>query len=140
MRNVITAFLLLVPLLTLLAPTAHATTNTIVNISGQVSIDGVTVTVRAHASGTPSALSGAGTDTPDSLSKFAGNPLVCHWPVTGSVSAGVVTLAGIATQSSVRAEIGTPITLTADASTGSITWTFDGLTLTGTGTVDIRNA
>jgi hypothetical protein len=140
MRKIITSVVLLSAFTLLLAPAAHAagSTATTVNISGTVSLPGFgSVSVRAHASGTTTLLSGGGTDSPPPNIP-PGNPAVCQWPLTGSVSGSVVKLAGTVTQSSVRAEIGTAVTLTADASTGAITWTFGGFPLTGTGTVEIR--
>lgn len=140
MRKIIMSVVLLAAFLVLLAPSTYASgsTRTTVTISGTVSLAGFgTVSVRAHASGTTSSLSGSGTDAPPPNTP-PGNPAVCQWPLTGSVSDNVVTLVGVVAQSSVRAEIGTHVTLTADASTGAITWTFAGFPLTGTGTVEIR--
>jgi hypothetical protein len=140
MRKIIISVVLVAAFLFLLAPATYAAggSGTTVTISGTVSLSGFgTVSVRAHASGITSSLSGGGTDSPPPNIP-PGNPAVCQWPLTGSVSGSVVMLVGTVTQSSVRAEIGTPITLTADASTGAITWTFGGFPLTGTGTVEIR--
>ena len=131
--------LLLLSLALLLVPASNAHPSTVVTISGMVSnvSIGLSVSVRAHASGTVSSLSGGGTDSPPSIPSPSANPAVCQFPLTGSVSGNTVTLAGTVTQSSVGAEIGTPVTFTADASTGTITWTFGGIPFTGTGTVVI---
>jgi hypothetical protein len=126
-------------LLALLAPTVYATGSTTVTISGQVSIGTLTVTVRAHASGTASSLSGGGTDSPPPAAVPPGNPGVCQFPLSGSTDGTTVTLSGTVTQSSVHSLIGTPVSITADTS-GSITFVFDGLTLTGTGTVVISTS
>ena len=128
---------LLVPLLALLSPTAYATSTT-VTISGQVSIGTFTVSVRAHASGTLSSLSGGGTDSPPPAASPPGNPGVCQFPLTGSISGTIVTLSGTVTQSSVPSFIGTSVSITANAATGAITFVFGGDSLTGTGTVVIR--
>ena len=141
MRKLIVSVVVQAAALVLLAPATYAAdgTRTTVTISGTVSSAavGFTVSIRAHASGTTTSLSGGGTDSPPP-NVPPGNPAVCQWPLTGSVSGSVVSLTGTVTQSSVRAEIGTPITLTADASTGAITWTFGPFPLTGTGTVEIK--
>jgi hypothetical protein len=131
---------LLATSLILLAPATYATdsSSTTVTISGMVKDrSGVLVSVRAHATGTTSSLSGGGTDSPPPNSP-PGNPAVCQFPLTGSMSGSVVTLNGVVTQSSVRMEIGTTITLTADASTGEIKWNFGDDRFTGTGTVEVR--
>jgi len=133
---VVVVFVLLVPLLASLAPAAYASNSTTVTISGQVSTT-FTVTVRAHASGTPSSLSGGGTDSPPPNSS-TGNPAVCQFPLGGSTDGTTVTLSGTVTQSSTPSAIGTPVVITADASTGAITFNFGGTILTGTGTVVIR--
>lgn len=141
MRKLIMSVVLLAAFLVLLAPATYAagSTSTTVIISGVVSNSVIgTVSVRAHASGTASSLSGGGTDSPPPAPSPPGNPAVCQFPLTGSISANVVTLSGTVTQSSVRAEIGTPVTFMANASTGAITWTFDGFIFTGPGTVEIR--
>jgi hypothetical protein len=142
--------LLLLPLALLLVPASHAqSTVTTVRISGQVSnsIAGTT-TVRADATGSKSALLGAGTDGPP-FPGVSGNPGVCQFPLTGSVSRSAVTLSGTATQSSIPDFVGTHVEITASAS-GDITFTFgpipSGLlagstfTFTGSGTVVITTA
>jgi hypothetical protein len=123
-----------------LAPATYATDNssTVVTISGMVTdSSGIVVSLRAHASGTRSSLSGAGTDSPPPNTP-PGNPAVCQFPLTGSISGGDVTLKGVVTQSSVRMEIGTQITLKANTSTGEITWIFGSDTFTGFGNVGVR--
>ncbi len=137
MMKLIKALFLLVPLLTLFAPTVYAAGGTTVTISGQVVLPGAfTVTLRAHASGTASSLSGGGTDSPPPNIP-PGNPGVCQFPLTGSTDGTTVTLSGTVTQSSTPSAIGTPVTITADTS-GAITFNFGGAILTGTGTVVIR--
>jgi hypothetical protein len=139
MRKVILSLLLLAPFPVVLAPPTYATDITTVTISGMVSNPTVgTVSVRAHASGSMASLSGGGTDSPPPPPSPPGNPAVCQYLLTGLVSGDVVTLSGTVTQSSVSAEIGTPVTFIATASTGAITWTFGGVPFTGTGTVVVR--
>ncbi len=50
----------------------------------------------------------------------------------------VVTLSGAVTKSTDPSLVGISVTVIGDASTGAITFVFDGLTLTGTGTVAIH--
>ncbi len=114
---------------------------TAVTVQGNVSLPGLTVHLGAAASGPAGALTGAGFDAPaigSGVSSAPGNPGFCDFPLTGSLSAGVVTLSGTVKVSSEPSLIGTPVAITADASTGSITFVFDGLTLTGTGSVSIH--
>ncbi len=140
MMKLIKAPFLLVPLLALFAPTAYAAGSTTVTISGQVSIGTFTVTVRAHASGTASSLSGGGTDSPPPAASPHGNPGVCQFPLAGSTDGTTVTLSGTVTQSSIHSLIGLPVTITADTSTGFITFHIGPFTVSGTGTVVIRNS
>ena len=82
-------------------------------------------------------MSGQGVDT-----TFHGHALpppgTCIFPLTGSVSGGVVTLGGSVTSSSDKSLVGTPVTVIGDASTGLITFIFGPFTLTGTGVVQIK--
>ncbi len=131
--------LLVLPLTLLLVPASHAQPLvTTVTIGGQVNVDGVTVTVRAHATGSTSSLVGAGTDSPP-FPGVSGNPGACQFPLAGSVSGSTVTLSGAVTQSSIPSFVTTPVGITASASTGAITFTFGPFTLTGTGTVVITD-
>ncbi len=113
---------------------------TTATVSGTVTLaPGLSLQVTAAASGTSaSSLSGQGID-----STFHGNPGgpppgTCGFPLTGSVSGGVVTLSGAVTRSTNPSLVGIPVTVIGDASTGAITFLFDGFTLTGTGTVVIN--
>lgn len=111
--------------------------NVAVTISGPVSVPGFTVHVEAQARGQAAALNGHGSDTP--ITPPSGNnPDVCTFPLTGSVAGSVATLSGTVTFSSNSSLLGTPVTVTADASNGSIVFNFGGFILTGTGTVRIK--
>ncbi len=124
-------------LLLVLVPTAYAANSTTVDISGQVSIGTFTVTVRAHASGTASSLSGGGTDSPPPAASPPGNPGVCQFPLAGSLTSSTsVDLTGTVTQSS-GPFVGTTVEIMADTS-GAIMFNFGGTILAGTGTVVIR--
>ncbi len=135
--------LLLLPLALLLVPASHAqSTVTTVRVSGLVSNPtlGISVTVRASASGSTSSLVGAGTDSPP-FPGVSGNPGACQFPLMGSVVSGsTVTLSGAVTQSSISAFVGIPVEIDAMASTGAITFTFGPFTFTGSGTVVITTA
>lgn len=128
--------LLLLPLVA--ATSAMAGPPTTVNIDGQVSIAGSTLTLSANAAGTSASLTGRGVD---STFHGAGPPAgTCVFPLTGSISGSVVTLSGAVRQSSDPTLVGASVLIVADAGTGSITFTFAGVfVLTGTGTVVINN-
>lgn len=118
-----------------------AADRTAVTVQGNVSLPGLTVHLGAAASGPAGALTGAGFDAPaigSGVSGAPGNPGFCEFPLTGSVSAGVVTLSGAVKESSTPTLIGTPVTITANPSTGSITFVFGPFTLTGTGSVSVH--
>ncbi len=137
MRKIAIALPLLLVLL-LLTPVAYAAQPTTVTLSGVVTGPAGTFTIRAEASGSTSSLSGDGTDSPPPGA--SGNPGVCHFTLTGSISGTVVTLSGAFDQSSIPSLIGLPIVITADASTGSLIFSVAGGAIieTGTGTVTIR--
>ena len=100
---------------------AEAAHRVVVTISGDVGLH-----VQAQVKGPANALVGQGSDSP------AGKGY-CRFPLTGSVDlgTGIVTLAGVTTfTNSDTIPVGIPVTFVADASDGSITWTFD---LTGIG-------
>jgi hypothetical protein len=128
--------MLLMPLL--LAPVVYATQPTRVLLSGVVTGPDGIFTVRAEASGTTASLSGGGTDSPPPGPAPPGNPGVCHFRLTGFITGTVVTLSGVFDQSSLKSLIGLPVVITADASTGAITFAVAGGTPdTGTGAVTI---
>ena len=86
-------------------------------------------------------LTGQGFDVPPNgsgVSGAPGNPGTCEYTQNGSVSGTTVTLSGNVFASSNPSFIGVPVTTTADASTGSITWNFGGFVFTGTGSVVIK--
>jgi len=138
MRKIAMALPLLLALL-LLSPVAHATKPARVTLSGVVTGPLGSFTVRAEASGITSFLSGDGSDSPPPGPSPPGNPSACHFTLTGSISGTTATLSGAFDQSSNPALVGLTIVITADASTGFITFTVVafGLTDTGTGTVTI---
>ncbi len=118
-----------------------AADQTAVTVQGNVSLPGLTVHLGAAASGPAGALKGAGFDSPamgSGASGAPGNPGVCEFPLTGSVSAGVVTLSGAVKESSEPNLIGILVKITANSSTGSITFDFGPFTLTGTGSVNVH--
>lgn len=109
---------------------------TVVTITGRVTNPNPAIgTARVHAtaSGTTGSLSGMGSDN-----GIPGNPKgTCTFPLTGTLTGSVVTLSGVVTFSNNPSFIGTNVTLTANASTGSITFNFGGFIFTGTGSVVI---
>jgi hypothetical protein len=126
-------------LMTTMVP-ARASNDTRVTISGDVSDPGLglTLQVYAQASGSSAALSGQGGN-----SNFRGNPFgapanACSYPLTGSMSGNVVTLSGKVAFSPNSGNVGIPVTIIDDASTGSITFDFNGIPFTGTGSVVIN--
>ncbi len=108
-----------------------------VTISGDVSLSGSVIQVVAQVRGPASSLSGQGSDTPRTP-PAGSNPGFCQFPLTGSVSGSLVTLSGTVTISSNPSFIGAPVTINADAGTGSIIFNFAGFVFTGTGRVVIR--
>lgn len=121
-----------------------ATNEAVVTVMGNVTLPGpggFSVHLGAVARGPADALTGTGFDAPpigSGASSAPGNPGFCVFPLTGSVSAGVVTLSGAVRESSIKTLIGTPVSVTADTSNGSITFVFGTLTLTGTGSVTVH--
>ncbi len=122
-----------------------ATDGTVVTVMGNVTTppgpNAFSVHLGAVARGPADALTGTGFDAPpigSGASSAPGNPGFCVFPLTGSVSAGVVTLSGAVRESSMKTLIGTPVMVTADTSNGSITFCFGGLMLTGTGSVTVH--
>ena len=128
------AVTLMVAALMMMIGPAQASNDTVVTISGTVSNDGITLHVEAQAMG-PSAgsLTGQGSDS----TARANAAKYCRFPLTGSVSGNVITLSGSVVFSPDPTNLGTPVAITADASTGSITFNFGGFILTGTGSVVI---
>lgn len=128
------------------ATPAQASHQAVVSISGKVTNAGLglTLQVGAIASGPVDSLSGQGFDAPT-----PGKPAVPGTPAgycridltTGSLSGDVVTLSGSVEFSNdpVNNPVGTPVSYTADASTGEITFDFAGFIFTGTGTVRIAH-
>jgi len=122
-------------LMTVATP-ATASSRTGVTIAGQVSNAslGLTLSVQAQAHGaTAASLSGQGMDN-----SVAGGKGYCTIPLTGSVAGNVATLSGAVSFSNDPANLGVPVTFTADASTGAITFNFGGFIFTGSGSVNIR--
>lgn len=119
-------------------PSPPGSPKTVVTISGDVTLSGFTVHVGARAAGTAAALTGLGFDSPGKP-PGAVPPGYCRFPLTGSVAGSVVTLSGAVTFSSDPSLVGTAVTITANASTGAIVFTFGGLVLTGTGSVLIAH-
>ncbi len=121
------------------ASPVQASHKTVVAISGEVALDGIlTVQVGAHASGPANDLSGQGFDNPGKP-PLGVPPGYCRFPLNGSLVGDVVTLDGVVTFSNDPANIGVPVAIIADASTGDITFFFDGVVLTGTGSVVIAH-
>ncbi len=119
---------------------ARASNDTSVIISGTVTnVDlGLTLQVHADASGSSGPLSGQGGN-----SNFPGKPSVTpasssSFPLTGFVSGNVVALSGKVAFSPNAANIGMPVTITADSSTGHIDFDFGLTKFTGTGSVVIN--
>ena len=116
----------------------------VVNVSGLVTTTPetfpfpVTAIVGAHVEGSATALSGFGSDN-----AIKGNPLdehgYCRFPLTGSLSGSVATLSGVINFSNNPAFLGVPVTIVADAATGSIEFDFGTVVLIGTGQVVIAH-
>ncbi len=105
-----------------------ATDETVVTVMGNVATPpgsgAFSVHLGALARGPADALTGTGFDAPpigSGASSAPGNPGFCVFSLTGSVSAGVVTLSGAVRESSIKTLIGTPVSVTAHTSNGSIT-------------------
>lgn len=114
---------------------------TVVTIKGVVTgpLGTVKVNAEAEASGAAGSLVGSGTDSP-----INGPPKVskgyCRFGLSGTLSGSTATLSGIVSFSNVPSFVGTPVTITGDASTGMITFTFGTFgTDTGTGSVVITS-
>ncbi len=122
-------------LMTTMVP-ARASNDTRVTIIGDVSVGGITFHVQAQASGSSSSLSGQGISSPLANSVGPGN--TARFPLTGSVSGSTVTLTGSIAFSPNAANIGMPIAITADSSTGYIEFDFGLTKFTGTGSVVIN--
>lgn len=144
-----TAFLavtLVTAFLGVAANPAQASHTAVVSISGSVTNAdlGLTLQVGAVASGPVGSLSGQGFDAPTpGMPAVPGTPAgYCRLDLTtGSLSGDVVTLSGSVEFSNdpVANPIGTPVSYTADASTGEITFDFAGFIFTGTGKVRIAH-
>lgn len=115
-------------------PSPPGSPKTAVTISGDVTVAGFTVHLGAQASGTSTALTGFGFDSPGKP-PGAVPPGYCRFPLTGSFASNVVTLSGAVTFSPDPSLLGTAVTITANASTGAITFDFGGTVLAGTGSV-----
>jgi len=117
------------------ATTAQASPRTGVSIAGQVSNAslGLTLSVQAQANGTAASLSGQGMDN-----SVSGGKGYCRVPLTGSLSAGWVTLSGNITFSNDPANLGVPVTYLANSATGEIIFDFGGFVFTGTGQVHVQ--
>lgn len=121
---------------TTVATSATASSGTGVSIAGKVSNAslGLTLSVQAQAHGaTAASLSGQGMDN-----SVAGGKGYCTIPLTGSVTGNVATLSGTVSFSNDPANLGVPVTFTADASTGAITFDFGGFIFTGNGSVNVH--
>jgi hypothetical protein len=134
--------MLLAPIVLILTATpAWASPAVTVQITADVTDSAIacTLPISASVSGqSSSSLSGAGIDGSQCIGAPSFPPAECVWALTGSVAGSVVTLTGTVVQSSDHnGEVGTPVMLTANGSTGTVVWTFGGLTFTGTGTVAI---
>jgi len=130
---------------------AEASHKVVVTISGDVAYTGNLGTgivplgfplhVGAQASGPPAgSLSGQGFDVPTGASSFGppgGPPGYCRIPLTGTLAGNVVTLSGVVSFAHNPGDVGVPVTFTADASDGSITFDFGGFIFEGTGRVRI---
>ena len=130
---------------TLQAAASPAAAQTVVALSVNVTIaagqglPAFTVRVGAHASGPADALAGSGFDSP-----FPGNPTgtpsYCRFDtLTGSLVGNQLTLTGTVGFSTDPSLVGTPATITANVSTGAITFNFGGVVLTGTGSVVVAH-
>ena len=110
-----------------------------VAISGRVTLVGtrLTLQVGARVSGSAVSLSGQGFDSPFSTKPASTPPGYCRFPLAGSRAGTVVTISGKVAFSNNATLVGTPVKITADASTGSIIFNFGPFTLTGTGAVVI---
>jgi hypothetical protein len=122
-------FLLTCALVTMGAPTsvyAAAPTNVAIqgNLTGALPAPcncPVTVYVSVVASGVPTALSGSGV-------VHASTGATNRFDVTGSIQGVTATLAGTISSSTAWYLVGTPVTVVADASNGSISYTMGPIT------------
>ena len=124
---------------------AEASHKVVVVISGDVTgvsegVVGVALHVGAQASG-PAAgsLSGQGFDVPPGPAVPSEPVGYCRIPLTGTLVGTEVFLEGNVSFSNDPSLIGVPVTFTADASDGSITFVFGGFIFTGTGRVVISH-
>jgi hypothetical protein len=128
-----------------IAMLAAAASQSVVTLSANVTIvpgqglPAFTVRVGAHASGPANGLTGRGFDTP-----FQGNPTgtpgYCRFDVlTGSLVGDLLTLTGTVAFSSDPSLVGIRASITANSSTGAITFNFGGIILTGTGSVVVAH-
>jgi hypothetical protein len=136
---------LVVALLTLAMGVAHsaqASHHRGVDAWADIDANGTLAFLGFEASGPPEALSGQGFAAPPrgiGASAAPGNPDVCRFELTGAVSGTTVTLSGAVTASSNPALVGTPVNVTAEASSGFVIFVFDGITFTGAGSVSIHD-
>ena len=134
--------ILMVAFVMLTVRPVQASHKTVVTLSGDVTLaPGLTLHVAAHASGPAGALSGQGFDSP-----FRGNPFgsppppgYCRFPLTGSLVGSVLALSGNVAFSNDPSLLGIPVSITANALTGSIIFDFGSDTLTGTGSVVVAH-
>lgn len=128
---------------------AEASNKVVVTISGDVTgvsegVVGFPLHVGARASGPADLLEGQGFDVPTAASSFGppgGPPGYCRIPLEGFWDGGTtVTLSGVVSFAHDPSFIGVvPVTFTADASDGSITFDFGGFIFEGTGRVRIAH-
>ncbi len=125
---------------------AEASHKVVVVISGDVTFEGVPgllpLHVGAQASGPAGSLAGRGFDLPPGPKVFGepGDPVgYCRIPLEGSLDGTVVTLSGNVILAHNPGDVGVPVTFTADASNGSITFDFGPFTFEGTGRVRIAH-
>ncbi len=121
---------------------AEASHKVVVTISGEVTFLGVPgllpLQVGAQASGPAGSLSGQGFDVPTgAFGPRGGPPGYCRIPLTGTLVGTTVTLSGVVSFAHNPGDVGVPVTFTADASDGSITFDFGGFIFEGTGRVRI---
>lgn len=133
---------LLVALTAVSAPgVAHSSVDTAVSIKGTVTGPSGEVRLGVHARGTPEELSGTGGSAHATFASPA------TFTFDGALDDAVVTLTGTVAHAAFEFLVGTPVTLTANASTGTIHLVFgpipggpvagETLTFTGTGVVNV---
>ncbi len=125
---------------------AEASHKVVVVISGDLTgvddVAGLPIHVGARASGPADSLEGQGFDVPPGPKAFGepGDPVgYCRIPLTGTLAGNVVTLSGNVIFAHNPGDVGVPVTFTADASNGSITFDFGPFTFEGTGRVRIAH-